>query len=76
MFGEFSNPSTLFVLIVSKNGQFLNPPTQSSAYVIYEWSLRDLINEQDTLSKQGDFAQEVLSFQKTFSSEEHSDIFH
>ena len=29
----------LCVLLVSKNGQFLNPPTQSSAQVIYEWSL-------------------------------------
>ena len=29
----------IYVLIVSKNGHFLNPPTQSYAYVIYEWSL-------------------------------------
>ena len=26
--------------IISKNCHFLNPPTQSSAYVIYEWSRR------------------------------------
>ena len=28
------------ILIVSKKIYFLNPPTQSSVYVIYEWSLR------------------------------------
>ena len=27
------------VLNLSKNWHFLNPPTQSYAYVIYEWSL-------------------------------------
>ena len=30
------------VLLVSKNGQFLSPPTLISAYVIYEWSLAQL----------------------------------
>ena len=28
----------IYVLIVSKKYHFLNPPTQSHAYVIYEWS--------------------------------------
>ena len=43
--GGFSNPS-IHLLSVSKNGQFLNPPTQSSAdmYVIFEWSLSDHAN--------------------------------
>ena len=36
VFGLFSNSPTLYVLIVSKNGHFLNQPTQS--YVIFEWS--------------------------------------
>ena len=35
---------TLYVLIVSKNGHFLNPPTQSHDYVIFEWSLTKLIH--------------------------------
>jgi hypothetical protein len=35
----FSYPPTLYVLIVSKNGHFLNPPIQSNDYVIFEWSL-------------------------------------
>ena len=34
----------IYVLNVSKNGHFLNPPTQSYAYVIYEWSLNQLHN--------------------------------
>ena len=34
-----THPHTFCVLLVSKNGQFLNPTTQSSAYVIFEWSL-------------------------------------
>ena len=29
----------IYVLIVSNNCHFLNPNTQSFAYVIYEWSL-------------------------------------
>ena len=40
IFRGFSNPPTLCVLLVSKNGQFLNPPTQSKDYVIFEWSLK------------------------------------
>ena len=37
-FWTFSYPPTLFVLIVSKNGHFLNPSTQSNDYVIFERS--------------------------------------
>ena len=34
------NPPTLYVLIVSENGHFLNPPTQTHDYVlIFKWSL-------------------------------------
>ena len=33
--------STIYALIVSKSEYFLNPPTQSFAYVIYEWFLRE-----------------------------------
>ena len=41
--GDFlTHPPTIWVLLVSKKGRFLNPPIQSNAYVIYEWSLSEL----------------------------------
>ena len=33
---------TLYVLIVRKKSHFLNPPTQSYDYVIFEWSLSNI----------------------------------
>ena len=44
MFWGISNPPTLCVLLVSKKGQFLNPPTQSNTYIIFEWSLASLLS--------------------------------
>ena len=41
---------TLCVLLVSKNGQFLNPSSQSSAYVIFEWSLMIELEEWNVLN--------------------------
>ena len=39
--GDFlTHPHTLCVLLVSRNGQFLNPPSTVLKYVIYEWSLK------------------------------------
>ena len=34
-----THPPSTYVLIVSKNGHFLNSSTQSNDYVIFEWSL-------------------------------------
>ena len=34
-----TRPPTLCALLVRKNGQFLNPSTKSSPYVIFEWSI-------------------------------------
>ena len=50
--GDFLNPPTLCVRLVSKNGQFLNPPTQSSDYVIYEWSLKEVIRSLTIMEQQ------------------------
>ena len=39
--GDFlTHPLSVYI---SKIGQFLNPPTHNSAYVIYEWSLKYMI---------------------------------
>ena len=40
---KLSHHTNLYVRIVSKTCHFLNPPTHSNDYVIFEWSLMQMI---------------------------------
>ena len=40
---------------MSQNGQFLNQPTQFSAYVIFEWSLRNCEGTNSHIDRDLDF---------------------
>ena len=43
------------VLLISKTGRFLNPPTESNTYIIFEWSL-SRVSVQGVKSLGGHFA--------------------
>ena len=62
------DPTTLYVLIVSKNCHFLNPPTQSNDYIIFQWSPR----RQQKFEKISQF---VLMLQINFIKKGEGEIF-